>query len=660
MWYCVRREGIDVMEINCVLCGESVKVADVIAPGQHVRCPFCGGKFSYAIAPNSDDENDRCAPTGGKLLIRCVCCGEQIEVDAATAIGQHVRCPCCGKKFSYGIENTSKHDKGGVGRKKMAMSMKCTKGMLQEARSKMDGRAEVLAKRKTVVGMTIACSAVIVIALLSSFAYLNWHEEKASEDSRMAAEKTRRKAVVADRNQRRGKLSQYISGQLKDLRRKKSDVVFEINGVSRMMRDKRDAGEDVCSLKRQKEVLRIKQDAIQDALNVFLDADMRIDAMDSAEIENAERELAQKMRDLVLALEMAVKQDTQKVSGEIKVQAMPKTLVSSAVRHDIEMQNRKQSTVESQEAIAGEPKGDQSIMPLDDCSEATVSNGATIAAEVKVGENEKPKVVEKPQLRKCHRCFGKGMVVETVNEKCDDCDGRGYIVKEVVLKDTKHHTDGYWNYKRIGTRVSKSRQNCSRCNHRGKIAVKREKKCPTCKGCGFFAKGGIPYEISAEATGGEADEISQWLIPTAEHGGTVWHYIKAEPERSWFKVDYDHSKWFDGASAFSGNTDSLTTGTGWDSHDIYLRKKFKFDGNPARIKVAKLRYTIDDILHVWLNESKIAELSGVDERYREIDVTREFGHCLRHGENVIAVWAHDVCGRRNVDVGLFVTYERDE
>ena len=676
------------MNIKCELCDKEIAVADDLADGQHVRCPFCGGKFSYAIEASKDKENGCRTPTGGNLLVKCACCGEQIEVDDTIAIGQHVRCPCCGQKFSYGIENTSGHGVGDVERKTVAKSAKHTKVKVRELGAKPDSHAEALARQKTVVKIIIACSATIVMALLSSFLYWNWHEEKANADRRMAAEKVRRDAIVLERNQRREKLRQRVSECLTNLKRKKSDVIFEINGVSRMMRDKRDAGEDVSSLKSQKEVLRLKQDAIQDALNVFLSAGMRIDIMDSAEIDNTERELAQRMHSLDKALEDAVKRETgakqevtdraQKLAqlneagaepshdhlstagvavGQFKNQdSETKKLVAVEVRHDIEMLSRKQLKVESQDSAADEPKDVQSIPPSDDRAAAMALNVTTTAAEVKVQENEKPKVVEKQKLRICHKCFGKGTIAETVNEKCDDCEGRGYIVKEVALKDTKHYTDGYRNYKSVGLRTSKSKQNCLRCNHRGRIAVKREKDCPICKGAGFFTKDGIPYKAPVESVAEGAKEVSKWLIPTAEDGGAIWHYTKIEPERSWFRINYDHSKWFDGWSAFSGGSDKLNAGTEWNSQDIYLRKKFKFEGNPKRIKSAKLRYMIDDNLHVWLNETKIAEQSAGDEQYREIDMTKEFVRSLRRGENVIAVWAHDVWGRRNVDVGLFVIY----
>ena len=78
------------MEIKCELCGEKVVVAEDLVPGQHVRCPFCGGKFSYAERPKEITEDDlreaiavcrkndewnkyyKNAPAGAKLYIALV------------------------------------------------------------------------------------------------------------------------------------------------------------------------------------------------------------------------------------------------------------------------------------------------------------------------------------------------------------------------------------------------------------------------------------------------------------------------------------------------------------------------------------------------------------------------------------------------------------
>ena len=166
------------MNIKCELCDKDIAVTDDLADGQHVLCPFCGGKFSYSIKPSKDKENGGNAQTMGNLLVRCACCGEQIEVDDTIAIGQHVRCPCCGQKFSYGIENSSERGVEDVKRRSVVKPSKYSKTKVRETRSKMDRRVEALARQKTVVRITIACSAAIVIALLSSFLYWNWHEEK--------------------------------------------------------------------------------------------------------------------------------------------------------------------------------------------------------------------------------------------------------------------------------------------------------------------------------------------------------------------------------------------------------------------------------------------------------------------------------------------------
>ena len=118
-----------------------------------------------------------------------------------------------------------------------------------------------------------------------------------------------------------------------------------------------------------------------------------------------------------------------------------------------------------------------------------------------VKEAEKAKPVEKktgPKPRKCFKCSGKGVVTVTVNETCERCEGTGISITEVELSDTKHSTDGYWNYRHKTTRKAQNKQPCPRCKRRGKIPVKKEVECSVCKGAGLLGKGGRPY--SAEKT----------------------------------------------------------------------------------------------------------------------------------------------------------------
>ena len=87
--------------------------------------------------------------------------------------------------------------------------------------------------------------------------------------------------------------------------------------------------------------------------------------------------------------------------------------------------------------------------------------------------------------RKCFKCSGTGTVAVTAREDCDRCDGTGIVVTEVELKDTEHTFDGWWGPRiKKTTRKAQNKQPCPRCGRRGKISVKKEVKCPMCKGRG--------------------------------------------------------------------------------------------------------------------------------------------------------------------------------
>ena len=104
------------MNLKCELCGETVVVADDIEPGQHVRCPFCDGKFTYAAKREiteddlrkalaecrKDPEQDRYyknAPAGARLYIGLVFYGlvfkdvlnKEQFVSAFTEIGNELK-----------------------------------------------------------------------------------------------------------------------------------------------------------------------------------------------------------------------------------------------------------------------------------------------------------------------------------------------------------------------------------------------------------------------------------------------------------------------------------------------------------------------------------------------------------------------------------------
>lgn len=62
------------MTIKCGLCGKDIAVVDGLAEGQHVLCPFCGGKFSYSVSRSGISEED--------LQIALTVCRKDPELNA--------------------------------------------------------------------------------------------------------------------------------------------------------------------------------------------------------------------------------------------------------------------------------------------------------------------------------------------------------------------------------------------------------------------------------------------------------------------------------------------------------------------------------------------------------------------------------------------------
>lgn len=46
------------MKLKCPVCGEEITVSDDMVVGQHVRCPYCEGKFAYGVAHEGIPEED--------------------------------------------------------------------------------------------------------------------------------------------------------------------------------------------------------------------------------------------------------------------------------------------------------------------------------------------------------------------------------------------------------------------------------------------------------------------------------------------------------------------------------------------------------------------------------------------------------------------------
>lgn len=91
------------MLIRCPNCNEECETEAELALGQHVLCPFCETKFSYApqestvenVAKGKDGQNETVLTT---IKTACPYCGASYEVDSGYE-GEIATCGSCSKKF---------------------------------------------------------------------------------------------------------------------------------------------------------------------------------------------------------------------------------------------------------------------------------------------------------------------------------------------------------------------------------------------------------------------------------------------------------------------------------------------------------------------------------------------------------------------------------
>ena len=107
------------MEITCPSCGQKCEVDDEPTIGQHLLCPFCDVKFSYATQESTvynargedyvNDEEERNRTEHSTIKITCPYCGADYEVDAGYE-GEIATCGTCNKKFVMQAVNEKQAD----------------------------------------------------------------------------------------------------------------------------------------------------------------------------------------------------------------------------------------------------------------------------------------------------------------------------------------------------------------------------------------------------------------------------------------------------------------------------------------------------------------------------------------------------------------------
>jgi putative membrane-bound dehydrogenase-like protein len=142
----------------------------------------------------------------------------------------------------------------------------------------------------------------------------------------------------------------------------------------------------------------------------------------------------------------------------------------------------------------------------------------------------------------------------------------------------------------------------------------------------------------------------EMLIPSAEEEKTKWRYTENKPEKNWFSVDFDDSKWSTGTGVFAGDG-SLESrrGTVWKSSDIWMRSVVNLrDSIPQPI----LKVIHDEGFEVYVNGKLLKSQKGWTPTYKYIRLDEGAGNLFKIGNNTLAVHCINNNGEQHIDLGF--------
>ena len=202
------------MQIKCPCCGNTCEIESELIVGQHMVCPFCSGKFSYADDGKRKEDLHRgdtleeCL--NEKIVIKCPECGTEYEIDK-DAIGATCQCSVCNRAFiarddsSVEIGDAQEED-GSAGTEEPSVEIEdfCSEQDSQTlpkkerrkvfSKERIDAlclKAKELSATKTnqivwlwksgVKGKAFLCAAAVIVLWLSFFSLMCGGEPKAGD-----------------------------------------------------------------------------------------------------------------------------------------------------------------------------------------------------------------------------------------------------------------------------------------------------------------------------------------------------------------------------------------------------------------------------------------------------------------------------------------------
>ena len=147
------------------------------------------------------------------------------------------------------------------------------------------------------------------------------------------------------------------------------------------------------------------------------------------------------------------------------------------------------------------------------------------------------------------------------------------------------------------------------------------------------------------------------LTPDSRAAETRWRSTETAPADGWNLPDFDDSAWRESAGAFGNDRilqdfRGLKRGTKWESSDLWLRRGFTIEDDPAPFFELILTMFYDEDPEIWLNGVKIFDRKGYNTRYEAFVLPETACRALKQGLNVLAVHVRNATGGAFFDLGL--------
>ncbi|MHC5023504.1 MAG: glycoside hydrolase family 2 protein [Planctomycetota bacterium] len=145
------------------------------------------------------------------------------------------------------------------------------------------------------------------------------------------------------------------------------------------------------------------------------------------------------------------------------------------------------------------------------------------------------------------------------------------------------------------------------------------------------------------------------IVATSREQAQMWRWTTSRPPDDWMEPGFDDTTWNEGAGGFGAHdTPGAVVRTEWSGREIWIRRSFDLQGDPAR--APRLLIHHDEDAKVYVNGRLVAALSGYTTDYQPVPL-REATVLIR-GRNVMAIHCRQTGGGQYIDAGLIEVIER--